>query len=983
MSGPPNDAPSGLELAWAYGRAAHEHRQLHKEKSDPSPIGMSATSLLYAILYAPPCSQWDGPGIRRVLELEGLQRKTFAAAVDLTGWKPETTLAPLKAAPLSDGMRAVMLHCADERPDEPPGALRITRAILMADRTQLTRQYLREAGCDPGRALRAIDSGGREKGTDRALTTESSLPPSTHTDREAVRRFVSLHVSWVFKRLDAALDSGARVVEIVGPLGVGKSAVANHWSEDLSRNRDISTLWIRWSSPEGWPIATIRSSRVVFVDDSQSYPQAAIDELVDIMRREAATPTMFVVIGSAPIVQRSRSALATISSLRGYEAIALPLPDADGRRALLTRALQTTPSDEVVAALEGTTPRELLALLGSEIDLVGDVHPGLVTATVEAIRSATLDQVKEPKQDPPDATRAVTGRIQAVDASLSDTDQLGRSGLVAALAALVTDKGQGTPLTVAILGDWGSGKSNLMQLLRNELKSRYVDFADFNAWEYELTGNMAAGLAQEVVAGVLEGTRLGRLPKALSPEFWWLWLRFVFLRHTAPILALFAVFVVLGWLVTEAPDLLTYLMTDATAADSKEWAPYFRLTALGLGLVVLVGGLRALKEALAHPFAVGLKTYLVLPRYQGHLGLTPVIKGDLQLLTRLRLGGKKPRRLLVFVDDLDRCADGCISETLDAIRLVMDLEHVIVLIGMDASIALRAMSQQYKEYGDKKNTPREIARQFLGKIIQIPIRLAPPQPSDLVAFVDNRLFPEAKAGATLRDLAHNHRLIDWSPEEPAPAKTVALGRDLPSPAQRLSDMEPVETPPRVVEPDPSPSVPPEPLQRPDLAKLMRHGQDESAWFFHLANAFGVTNPRQLTRLRNSYSLLKLLDAFRTSGRPDLMPFDRLCLMRMLFFQDVINGLELVCRDRVAAAVRSGNVDPTLSADMVANVRRWQAVMRSLPEVPAPGRRPAAGALDPDFDELSDFACRAVLPSGDPYDDDDDPSVGQSPAENQV
>ena len=106
---------------------------------------------------------------------------------------------------------------------------------------------------------------------------------------------------------------------------------------------------------------------------------------------------------------------------------------------------------------------------------------------------------------------------------IGDKDRLGREKLVKTLAGLFEKTECDNGFTMALLGDWGQGKSTVMQLLENELEKKHkgkFEFAKYNAWEYENTDNIAAGIAQEVVKG-LTG-KIDRLKKfALRFKFAW------------------------------------------------------------------------------------------------------------------------------------------------------------------------------------------------------------------------------------------------------------------------------------------------------------------------------------------------------------------------------------------------------------------------------------------------------------------------------
>src|SRR5690606_10825630 len=84
---------------------------------------------------------------------------------------------------------------------------------------------------------------------------------------------------------------------------------------------------------------------------------------------------------------------------------------------------------------------------------------------------------------------------------------------LAGLVVATTDVGGG--FAIGLFGDWGAGKSSLVNHLKQDVldlrraepvKDRGRTYiAEFNAWRYEHTDNITAGLAQEVVAGLMAG----------------------------------------------------------------------------------------------------------------------------------------------------------------------------------------------------------------------------------------------------------------------------------------------------------------------------------------------------------------------------------------------------------------------------------------------------------------------------------------------
>lgn len=438
-------------------------------------------------------------------------------------------------------------------------------------------------------------------------------------------------------------------------------------------------------------------------------------------------------------------------------------------------------------------------------------------------------------------------------------DRLGRMRLVRALAAVLSDPSQDTPLTIGLFGEWGEGKTSIMKMLQKELSVNGsskpgFSFAWFNAWEYEHTNNMAAGLAQEIVASLGEQfnpelprlcSRALELPPLKYSAGWikrnisdrWPWLRSSCSRIRTQWrrlrLGLRFASEERGWeLVKALLSLCSLLGAILFGAIAFSATPNEYLKALlGTGAVVGFGAFYVvfsenLRKIVEHPSMSELKTYVRLPSYGDHLGLLPVIKSHIRALCKICL--PSPNRLVVFVDDLDRCGPRAIMDTFDAIRLVMDVPGVVVVIGIDHRVALRTIGDQYKAHADGDRTAEMIARDFLGKIVQLPIRVYKPTGPDFDSFL-----------VSLMSTA------DAADQEPAKMDTDT-----------------------------------------DFKAVMEHSEQERNEFARLAKLARMTNPRQLIRMRNSFRLLKALDAIHGPWQSNFPPEK---LLRMLFWQEYIRS----------------------------------------------------------------------------------------------
>jgi hypothetical protein len=505
---------------------------------------------------------------------------------------------------------------------------------------------------------------------------------------------------------------------------------------------------------------------------------------------------------------------------------------------------------------------------------------------VEVVLDLGVENIDKYPTEEPDKAQTIGNVATMADDKASVKDLLGRMGLVESLANMFIHNKEMEGFTVALFGNWGEGKSTIMNLLTDKLKEKRpgdFDFATFNAWEYEHTGNIAAGLAQEVVNGLIE---------PLQQHFWERQiLRFKFaLKEYKGELWRLAIYSMIA--------IIIILITNLFFENS---------TLKGLGLAggvvaVLFLLFKNLPTIIEHPIATKVETYLKLPSYGEHLGDIPIIKSHLKTLCSLRLVGNK--KLIVFVDDLDRCQPKCIAETLDAIRLVTAVQRVNVFICIDHRIAFKATGEHYQkvgggEGGQKTVEIARIARDYLGKIIQLPIRLQEPTARGLEAFIDGRLFPNIDTTGKTPEIP--------GPVEPLPDESITVSEEkLPQ-----DEDETVKSPPS--EADLSTETTETEIEE-ITEEEMQDTREERDEFYDMAKKFGFTNPRQLLRLRNCYRLIKALELQKARKEKIELGFEVLKrFMRMLFWQEFLYNRSKLLR-QACVNVLYGNIDAETISD---------------------------------------------------------------------
>ena len=90
-------------------------------------------------------------------------------------------------------------------------------------------------------------------------------------------------------------------------------------------------------------------------------------------------------------------------------------------------------------------------------------------------------------------------------------------------------------------------------------------------------------------------------------------------------------------------------------------------------------------------------------------------------------------RLVVFIDDLDRCLPEKTIEILEVIKLFLDVPKCIFVIGVEKEVIEKGIEVRYKSKDQKPISGQD----YIEKIIQIPFVLPPIREDDMAAFIKN------------------------------------------------------------------------------------------------------------------------------------------------------------------------------------------------------------------------------------------------------
>ncbi len=112
-------------------------------------------------------------------------------------------------------------------------------------------------------------------------------------------------------------------------------------------------------------------------------------------------------------------------------------------------------------------------------------------------------------------------------------------------------------------------------------------------------------------------------------------------------------------------------------------------------------------------------------------------------------------RIVVFIDDLDRCSREKALEILESIKSFFDIEGIIYVIGMNDTSIDALIEKKYGEGAHKKITGFD----YMKKIVQLPLQIPNWAESDILNFLDSRILYEVKDSVVGKDFRDNIHLL--------------------------------------------------------------------------------------------------------------------------------------------------------------------------------------------------------------------------------
>ena len=270
-------------------------------------------------------------------------------------------------------------------------------------------------------------------------------------------------------------------------------------------------------------------------------------------------------------------------------------------------------------------------------------------------------------------------------------DLLNNEAIAKTIIALLRERPE-SPVTIGVHGDWGAGKSSVLEMVEAQLgKDEKVLCLKFNGWRFQGFEDAKIALIEGIVDSLLE--RRPALRKATGA-----------LKEVAKSIDILKVAKKAGGLAWTA---FTGIPTPDQVAGIVSTLQGWLSDPAGLATKENIdGAIEGVRSVMTPQESKSVPREVETFR-----------KAFDKLLVEAEV-----EQLIVLIDDLDRCLPDVAIETLEAIRLLVFTSRTAFVVAADEAMVEYAVRKHFPDLPETTG-PRDYARNYLEKLIQVPFRI--------------------------------------------------------------------------------------------------------------------------------------------------------------------------------------------------------------------------------------------------------------------
>lgn len=268
------------------------------------------------------------------------------------------------------------------------------------------------------------------------------------------------------------------------------------------------------------------------------------------------------------------------------------------------------------------------------------------------------------------------------------------------------------PITIGVFGDWGSGKSSILQIIKDKFdeKDEKDEFIEketlciyFNGWTFEGYDDAKAALLNAILKELEDNKKLTEeIKDSVKEKAKKLWKSIDWMRGAGMVLKNVAL-----------PAVSAYF----TGGLSLVPFAYQKFSEWGTDTPQKL--IEKLQSEEGEDFFKSLtKEETEIDKKDKTNAVAEFRKDFIELLEVTKF-----KRLVVIIDDLDRCTPERIIENLEAVKLFLNVPKTAFIIGADPRIVKHAIEYKYKNNSQIEEDNSRIIDDYLEKLIQLPYSL--------------------------------------------------------------------------------------------------------------------------------------------------------------------------------------------------------------------------------------------------------------------
>lgn len=272
------------------------------------------------------------------------------------------------------------------------------------------------------------------------------------------------------------------------------------------------------------------------------------------------------------------------------------------------------------------------------------------------------------------------------------------------------------PITIGVFGDWGSGKSSVLQIV----KEAFDKDADkdslciyFNGWTFEGYDDAKAALLNSILKELEDNKKIpDAIKDTIKEKAKKLWKSIDWMRGAGMVMKNVALPAVTAYF-TGGLSLVPFAIQKLA-----EW---------GNNPEIII------KKLQSDEGKEIFKSFIKEGK-ENDKNITNAVAEFRKDFSEL-LDATNFKRLVVIIDDLDRCSPERIIENLEAIKLFLNVPKTAFVIGADPRIVKYAIEYKYKNNKEIEDDNNRIIIDYLEKLIQLPYSLPRLSESEVETYI--------------------------------------------------------------------------------------------------------------------------------------------------------------------------------------------------------------------------------------------------------